>query len=107
MIGQPQCHRRRAVVIATHPVPSWQPQSLMRPMEGVIEELQAHQRIPGGIAFGEGVRLAREGIESIAQGAIEPFHMHRASWLHACSQSGAGLYREQASMRIAMFDGLR
>jgi len=38
-------------------------------MEIVIEELQAHQRIPSGIAFGESVRLAGEGIEPIMQDA--------------------------------------
>ena len=59
MIGQPQGHRWRAVVIATHAIPTRQPQGLMSPMEVVIEELQPHERIPGGIAFGKGTRNAQ------------------------------------------------
>ncbi len=78
MLGQPQSHGRRPVLIAMHPLPSRQPQGRMSPMEVVIKELQADQGIKGGIAFGEGVRLAREGIEPIAQGAIESFDMHSA-----------------------------
>src|SRR5262249_54523800 len=55
MIGQPQGHRWRPVVIAMHALPSRQPQSSMSPMKVVIEELQAHECIPGGIPFGERV----------------------------------------------------
>ncbi len=58
MIGQPQSHRRRSVVIPMHPFSSRQPQGLMGPLKVVIEELQADQRIPGIIPFGEGVRDA-------------------------------------------------
>lgn len=79
----------------------------MSPMEVVIEQLQAHQGIPGDITFGEGVRLAGEGIEPITQGTIEPFHMHRPSWLQARSQRGADLYRHEASVLITMLDRLR
>lgn len=79
MIGQPQSYRRGTVVIATHAIPTRQPQGLMSPMEVVIEELQAHERIPGGIPFGEGVRFAGKGIEPITQGPVEPFDMHGAS----------------------------
>ena len=106
MIGHPQSHRRRPLLIAMHAIVSREPQGLMRPMEIVIEELQAHQRIPGGIAFGESVRLAGEGIEPITQGAIEAFDMHRARWLHPRSQGGTGLHFKQASMVITMLDGL-
>ncbi len=107
MIGQPQGHRWRAVVIATRAIPTRQPQGLMSPMEGVIEELQAHEPIPGGIPFGEGVRLASKGIEPIAQGAVESFDMHRASCLHPPPQRGADLHRQQPPMFIAMLDRLR
>jgi hypothetical protein len=79
----------------------------MSPMEVVIEELQTHERIPSGIAFSERMGFAGKGIESIAQRPARPFHMHRPSWLDACSQRGADLYREQASMLIAMLDRLR
>ena len=65
-------------MIAMHSIPTRQPQSLMSSLEVVIEELQADQGIPGGIPFGERVRLAGEGIEPITQGPVEPFHMHRA-----------------------------
>src|SRR5713226_54903 len=106
MLGQPQSHRRRPMVIATHALPSRQPQGPMSPMEVVIEELQADQGVPGGIAFGEGVRLTREGIEPIPQGAVEPFHMHGASWLHRNPQRGAHLHREEPPMLIAMLDRL-
>ena len=78
MIGQPQSHRRRSVVIPMHTFSPGLLQGLMGPLKVVIEELQADQRIPGLISFGEGVRLAREGIEPIPQSAVEPFHMHRA-----------------------------
>ncbi len=79
----------------------------MSPMEVVIEELQTQQRIPGDIALGEGVRLAGERIEPIAQGAVESFDMDRASWLHARPYGGAGLHRQQSSVLIAMLDGFR
>ena len=65
MISQSQNHRLRPLVIAMHTIASRQLQSLLRPMEVVIEQLQAHERVPSGIAFGEGVRLAGESIEPI------------------------------------------
>ena len=107
MIGQPKSHRRRSVVIAAHPMRTRQPQRVMGSREVVIEELQAHQRIEGGIAFGEGVRLAGEGIEPIASGSVESFDMNGACRLHGLAQRGTGLHREQSSMLIAMLDGLR
>src|SRR5712692_8008247 len=106
MIGQPQRHRRRPVVIALYTLPRRLSQSPMSSLEGVIEELQADQGVEGGIAFGKGVRLAGEGLEPIAQGPIESFDMHRASWLQAHAQGGADLHREQASTLIAMLDRL-
>src|SRR2546426_2289917 len=107
MIGQPQSHRRRPVVITMHAIRKRHPQGPMGSMKVVIEELQAHERIPGRIAFGEGVRLAREGIEPITQGAIEPFHMHGPGWLHPYPQRGTDFHREQSSVLITMLDGLR
>ena len=65
MIGQPQSHRWRAVVIPTRAIGHRQPQGSMGSMKVVIEQLQAHQCIPGVIAFGEGVRLAGKCIEPI------------------------------------------
>ena len=66
MIGQPQRHGRRAVVIATHAIGHRQAQGPMGAMEVVIEQLQAHQSIPGVMVFGKSVRLAREGIQPIS-----------------------------------------
>ena len=106
MIGQSQSHRRRPLLVAMHAIDSREPQGLMRPMEIVIEELQAHQRIPGGIAFGESVRLAGEGIEPITQGAVESFDMHGARWLDQHPQRRADFQRQQSSVLIAMLDGL-
>jgi hypothetical protein len=107
MIGQPQSHRWRPLLIATNSLPSRQPQRPMRPREVMIEELQTHERIEGGIAFGEGMRLAREGIEPITQGPVESFDMHRPGWLHPDPQCRANLQRQEVSMLIAMLDGLR
>jgi len=81
MIGQPQSRRRRAMLIAMPAIVSREPQGLLRPMEIVIEELQAHQCIEGGIAEGFGVCLAGEGTEPITQGTIESFDMY----VPACS----------------------
>src|SRR6202035_518227 len=107
MISQPECHRRRPVVIATHAIDQREPQGPMSPTEVVIEELQAHQRIPGVIAFGERVRLAGEGVEPITQSAIESFDMHGPRWLHPRPQRGADLHRQQSPMLITMLDRLR
>jgi hypothetical protein len=73
----------------------------MGPMEVVIEELQTHERIEGGIAEGFGVGLARESIEPIAQGPVESFNMHGASWLYRRPQRGADLHRQQSSVLTA------
>ncbi len=75
MIGHSQSHGWRPVVIAMHSVPKRQAQGTMSPMKIVIEELQAHECIPGGVPFGKGMGLAGERIEPIAQGPVEPFHM--------------------------------
>ena len=89
-----------------HSILTRQPQSLMSPMEVVIKELQTQHRIPGDIALGEGVRLAGERIEPIAQGAVESFDMHGARWLDQHPQRRADFQRQQSSVLIAMLDGL-
>ena len=106
MIGQPQSHGRRPMLITTHPIDQRQPQGSVSSMKVVIKQLQAHERIPSVIAFGKGVRLAGEGIESVTQGTIESFDMYGARLLHPGSQRGTNLHREQSSMLITMFDGL-
>ncbi len=107
MISQPQSHRRRAVMIARAPATNKQPQGTMGSMEIVIEDLQVHEPIPGGIAFSERMRLASEGIEPIAQRPIEPLHMHGAGWSHPRPQRSADLHRQETSVFIAMLDRLR
>lgn len=66
MVSQAQRHRRRAVVRATHALGHRQAQGRVGSMKVVIEELQAHQRTPGLIAFGKRMRLARERTQPIA-----------------------------------------
>src|SRR5437667_6030527 len=107
MIGQPESHRRRPLVIAIHPIGTRQSQGSMSPMEVMIEQLQTHKRIERGIPLGESVCLAGEGIEPIAQRPVEPFDMDRTRWLHLRPQYGADLHRQEAPMLIAMLDGLR
>ena len=107
MISQPESHSRRAVVIAMHAIVQREPQGPMGPTKVVIEKLQAHQRIPGVIAFGESVRLAGEGVEPITQSAIESFDTHGTCWLHPRPQGGANFHRQQSPMLITMFDRLR
>jgi hypothetical protein len=46
----------------------------------VLTELQEDQGIPGGVTLGKGMGFACEGIEAIAQGAIDPLNLHGA-WL--------------------------
>lgn len=50
--------------------------------------------------------MPRERIEPIAQGPARLFHMHRPSWLQACSKLNTNFDGEQPSMLIAMLDGL-
>ncbi len=73
----------------------------------MVEELPVPQRIEGGIPFGKSVRLARKGIEPIAQSAVESFDMHRSRWLSLGSQRGTDLHRQQSSPLITMLDRLR
>jgi hypothetical protein len=107
MISHPQSHRWRPLSIATHPILKRQPQGSMSAMEVVVKELSSDERIPGRIPFGKRMRFARERIEPIAQRPVAPFHMHRPSWLQACSQRGTDFDGEQSSMLIAMLDRLR
>ncbi len=90
-----------------HAIASLQPQGPMRAMEVVIEELQVHQRIEGGIPFGESVCLAGKGIEPITESSVESFDMHRSRWLHLGPKRGTDLHRQQSSPLITMLDRLR
>ena len=92
-----------------HPVrhTKWLTQGALGAMEIVIKDLQADQRIPSGISFRKGMGLASQGIESITQGSIEPFHMHGSSRKEAASHCGTNLDRQEASMLIMMLNRLR
>lgn len=71
MICQPQSHNRRLLSIPTPALLTREPESLMSPMEVMIEELQADQRIPRGISFRKGMRFASEGTQPITEGAVD------------------------------------
>ena len=72
----------------------------------VLKDLETEQRIPGGIALGKGMRLARQGIEPIPQTAIEPLDMHCPSANEVGSPHAADFDRDEVPMLIAVFDGL-
>jgi hypothetical protein len=107
MIRHSQSHRWRPMLLAMYPLPKQQAQGAMSPLKIVIEELQANECIPGHVPFGKRMGLARERIEPIAQGAVEPFHMHSPGWSYAESQRGTDLHRQEVPMLITMLDGLR
>jgi hypothetical protein len=79
----------------------------MSPMEVMIEELQADQRIPRGIPFCKGMRFASEGIEPITQGAIDSLDVNSTGFGNDCAQSGTDLNGKEFSMLISMLNGLR
>jgi len=79
----------------------------MIPMEVMIEELQADQRIPRGIPFCKGMRFASEGIEPITQGAIDSLDVNSTGFGNDCAQSGTDLNGKEFSMLISMLNGLR
>ena len=92
MIGNAYSHRGRSLLIAMPAINSGEPQGPMRTLEIVIEELQAHQRIKGGIAFGESVRLVSQSRQPIAQDPVEPFDMDGACWLHPGPKRGTDFH---------------
>lgn len=107
MIGSPESHRWGSLLIPMSAIASRKPQSPVRTLDVVIEEVQTHQRIPGLIAFREGVRLAGQGSQPIAQRPIEPFDMDRSRWLARGPQRGPDLHRQQPSSLITMRDRVR
>ncbi len=80
-------------MIAMNSLPLRQPQRPVRSMEVVIEQLQAHKCVEGGVPFGKRMGFAGERIEPITQGPIESFDMHRPGWLHPAPQGGADFHR--------------
>ena len=106
MLGQLKRHGGRLLAIASPGVGDGLPQGRMGAHPVVLKDLKTEQGIPGGIAFSKGMRLARQGIEPIAQAAIKPFDMHRSSQDEVCPQDGTDLDRDKVPMRIAVFDCL-
>jgi len=67
----------------------------MSAVEVVVKELQVHQSVPRRIPLGEGMGLAGEGVEPIAQHSIEPLHMDSSGGLGTGPQNHADLCREE------------
>jgi len=107
MIGELEGHRGCAPLIPLMLARKRKTQGMMRPYPIMFKELQEDQGIPGRIAFGKGMGFASEGIEPIAQGAIDALNMHGAWLLDDVAQHGADLHRKELAMFIAMFDALR
>ena len=108
MIGQPQSHRRRPVLIAAHPIHTRQPQSQMGSMEVVIEQRprpRAHRRWHHVWQRRAGCRV--RALSRSRKVPLSSFDMHGANWLHRRPQRGAGLHRQQSSVLIAMLARLR
>src|SRR5258708_12179863 len=79
----------------------------MSPMEVMIEELQADQRIPRGISFRKGMRFASEGIEPITEGAVDSLDVNSTGFGNNFAQNGTDLNGKEFSMLIPVLDGLR
>src|SRR6266704_4250795 len=72
----------------------------------VLKQLQGDQGIPSGVPFGKRMGLARQGIESIAQGTIDPLNMDSGRFRDHLAYGGTDLDGEQLAMLIAMLDRL-
>lgn len=106
MIGECQCHRRGALSVAWRHLAQWAPQGEMRTQPVVLEDLHGQQRIPGGIAFSERMRLAGESGEPVTQRPIEALHMHRAGICHQLAQHRARFDADQVAVSITVLNGL-
>ena len=73
----------------------------------MFKELQMDQGIEGDITFGKGMGLASEGIEPIAEHAVDPLNMDGSGLGDHLAQGGTDLNGEQFPMLITMLDGLR
>jgi hypothetical protein len=72
----------------------------------VLKELQVDKGIPGLISFSEGMCFAREGIEPIAEGTVNPLNMDGSGFGEELAKRRANLDGKQLSMLISMLDGL-
>lgn len=75
MRGKPERHGRSARLIALQLRRHREAQCAMGTDPVVLKELQVDEGIPSGVPFGKGMGLASQGIESIAQGTIDPLYM--------------------------------
>ena len=78
----------------------------MRTDPVVLKELQVDESIPGGVPFGKGMGLASQGIEPIAQGAVDALNVNSGRCGDHFAQDGTDLDGEQLAMLIAILDGL-
>src|SRR5260370_31843643 len=72
----------------------------------VLKQLQGDQGIPSGVPFGKRMGLAGQGIESIAQGTIDPLNVDSGRFRDHLAEGGTNLDGEQLAMLIAMLDPL-
>ena len=79
----------------------------MSPMEVMIEELQADQRIPRGISFRKGMRFASEATRPITEGAVDSLDVNRTGFGNNVAQNDTDLNGKEFSMLIPVLDGLR
>lgn len=107
MLGESQCHRWRAWLIALRFCRHREAQGVMRTYPIVLKQLHEDQGIPGGVPFGKRMSFASQGIESITQGTIDALNMDGTRFGDHLAQGSADRDGEEFAMLIAMFDGLR
>ena len=78
VVRQVECHRwGRAVIVAASRDTGGR-EGGMRAQPIVLEGLEADEGVPGDRGLGERVGLPGQGMETVAQGAMEPFDMDGA-----------------------------
>ncbi|MGO8949172.1 MAG: hypothetical protein ACLQUY_16305 [Ktedonobacterales bacterium] len=106
VVGQPERHRRAAAAVAPTPVRLRLAQRRVRAQPVLLKHVQPEQRVPGGVRLGKRVRLAREGIHAVPADAIAALDVDQR-WLgRCCPNSGSCLHAQQATVVVAMLDGL-
>jgi hypothetical protein len=106
MHGKPEGHGRSARLVALPLRRHREAQCSVGTYPVVLKKLQVDEGIPSGVPFGKGMGLASQGIESIAEGTIDPLNMDSGRLRDRLAQGGTDLDGEQLAMLIAMLDGL-
>ena len=101
MVGETEGHRRGVVLRITRLA-----QGHLRVEPIVGKNRSGEQGIPGRIAFGKGMGFAREGVEMVAQAAVEAFDIDRAGCVGQRSQRGNNFDRHEMAPRIPVLNGL-